>query len=95
MRKVFIAVGCFFIAIAAFLYATRHITAAIISSYMNNTQANYYEGAYALVGFGMPFWIIVALLSGVTFLIGGIFPFIKERFYYSQNQQNLNKSNNR
>ena len=78
MRKIFIAVGCFFITIATILYATRHITAAIISSNMNNTKANYYEGAYALVGFGMPFWIWSSLLIGVGLIIGGLWSIVKE-----------------
>lgn len=84
MRKIFIAVGCFFITIATFLYATRHITAAIISSNMNNTKANYYEGAYALVGFGMSFWIWSSLLIGVGLLIGGFWSIVKESGYAQQ-----------
>ncbi|MFO1443191.1 hypothetical protein KDN24_08180 [Bacillus sp. Bva_UNVM-123] len=77
--RIFMAIGCFFIAISAFLYATKHITAAIISANMNNTKANYYEGAYELVGFGMSFWIIAALLTGVSLLFVGIWPFLKNK----------------
>lgn len=40
-----------------------------------NTKANYYEGAYELVGFGMSFWIIASLLTGVSLLLVGIRPF--------------------
>ena len=60
-------ISSFFIGIAAFLYATKHITAAIISSNMNTERANYYDGAYDAVGFGITFWTIFSLIIGVVF----------------------------
>ncbi|MFT4415948.1 hypothetical protein ACLM5H_18975 [Fredinandcohnia humi] len=68
MKKTQAFIGCFFIAVATFLYATKHITAAIISMNINRPEVNYYEGAFDLVGFGINFWIIASLLAGVLFL---------------------------
>ena len=84
MRKIFIALGCFFITISTFLYATKHITAAIMSSNINNTKANYYEGSYELVGFGMSFWIGISLIIGIIFLIGGLWSVIKGTVHNKQ-----------
>lgn len=71
--------GCFFIAISAFLYATKHITAAIMISYMNNPDVNYFRGGYDAVGFGITFWIVFSFLAGVSFLLGALWPLIKQR----------------
>lgn len=83
MKKLQAFVGCFFIGVAAFLYATKHITAAIISSNMNRPDVNYYEGAYNVVGFGMQFWIVTALILGIVLvimsLIGEQLPFFKKQ----------------
>lgn len=84
MKQVKAFVGCFFIAVSAFLYATKHVTAAIISSNMNRPDVNYYEGAFKVVGFGINFWIIASLLVGVVLLIslitqGATFPFKKKQ----------------
>jgi hypothetical protein len=80
MKKGLSAVGCFFIAIAAFLYATKHITAAIISVNVNTPNANYYEGAYKIIGFGMSFWIFAALLTGIIFLLISLWPSLRKLF---------------
>ncbi|MFS0820546.1 hypothetical protein [Bacillus sp. 1P02SD] len=84
MKQIKAFVGCFFIAVSAFLYATKHITAAIISSNINRPDVNYYEGAYKLVGFGINFWIIISLLVGVAIIIslltqGVALPFKKKQ----------------
>ncbi|MEH7388197.1 hypothetical protein V7147_22790 [Bacillus sp. JJ1521] len=84
MNQIKALVGCFFIAVSAFLYATKHVTAAIISSNINRPDVNYYEGAYKIVGFGINFWIIASLLVGVVLLIslltqGAVFPFKKKQ----------------
>lgn len=84
MKQIKALVGCFLIAVSAFLYATKHITAAIISSNMNRADVNYYEGAYQIVGFGINFWTIASLLVGIVILIslltqGGVFPFKKKQ----------------
>ncbi|WP_077620514.1 hypothetical protein [Bacillus sinesaloumensis] len=76
-------VGCFFIAVSAFLYATKHITAAIMSSNINSPDVNYYEGAYKIVGFGINFWIFAALFIGIAilgslFTRGAVLPFKKK-----------------
>ncbi|MEH7382656.1 hypothetical protein V7138_19490 [Bacillus sp. JJ1533] len=80
MKQIKAFVGCFFIAVSAFLYSTKHITAAIISSNINRPDVNYYEGAFKIVGFGINFWIIASLLVGIAMLIsllaqGTAFPF--------------------
>ncbi|RFB13346.1 hypothetical protein DZB84_17090 [Bacillus sp. HNG] len=84
MKQIKAFVGCFFIAVSAFLYATKHITAAIISSNINRPDVNYYEGAYKLVGFGINFWIFISLLVGVVMIISLLtqevsFPFKKKQ----------------
>ncbi|MCC3358538.1 hypothetical protein [Bacillus sp. REN16] len=84
MKQIKAFVGCFFIAVSAFLYATKHITAAIVSSNMNRPDVNYYEGAFKIVGFGINFWIIASLLVGAVTLIslftqGAPFPFKKKQ----------------
>lgn len=71
------ALGCFFIAIAAFLYVAKHITAALMSAYINTPEVTYYEGAHELIGFGMTFWTLLSLLAGILFLFIGIWPSIK------------------
>lgn len=71
MDKLF-KISFFFIGVSAFLYATKHITAAIMSSNMNNVQANYYEGAYDIVGLGITFWTGISLLTGLGFFITAI-----------------------
>ncbi|WP_010677903.1 hypothetical protein [Bacillus timonensis] len=84
MKQIKAFVGCFFIAVSAFLYATKHITAAIVSSNINRPDVNYYEGAYKIVGFGINFWIIASLMVGIVLLIslltqGIAFPFKKKQ----------------
>lgn len=69
MKNIQVFVGCFFLAISAFLYATKHITAAIISSNINSPSVNYYEGALDLVGAGITFWTITSLVAGIVLLL--------------------------
>ncbi|WNS75149.1 hypothetical protein RRV45_20080 [Bacillus sp. DTU_2020_1000418_1_SI_GHA_SEK_038] len=87
MNKPFAAVGCFFIAIAAFLYASKHITAAIMSSYINTPEVTYFEGAHQLIGFGMNFWIFASFLAGVCFFLVGIWPSV-QRLNQTRNSKN-------
>ncbi|MEH7223268.1 hypothetical protein V7112_05575 [Bacillus sp. JJ1566] len=84
MKQIKAFVGCFFIAVSAFLYATKHITAAIISSNINRPEVNYYEGAFQLVRFGINFWITASLLVGIAIFIslltqGVAIPFKKKQ----------------
>ncbi|KAB2336698.1 hypothetical protein F7731_10090 [Cytobacillus depressus] len=78
MKKEYTAVGCFFIAISAFLYAFKKLTAAIMSSYINTSEVTYYEGAHKLIGFGMTFWIFTSFLAGIIFLLIGMWPPIQK-----------------
>lgn len=86
------ALGCFFIVIAAFLYATKHITAAIISTNINTPDVNYYEGAYDLIGFGMTFWTLLSFLAGILILLIGIWPFIKGSIQVKNPNRSTNKN---
>jgi hypothetical protein len=92
VKKGITALGCFFIAIAAFLYATKHITAALMSAYINTPDVNYYEGSYELIGFGMTFWILLSLLAGILFLLIGIWPSIKSVFQVKHTNSGMNKN---
>lgn len=74
IKKEFTALGCFFVAIAAFLYATKHITAAIMTSQVNSAEVNYFQGGYDSIGFGSTFWMVLSLVVGLLFLIIGIGP---------------------
>lgn len=69
MERIKATIGCFFIAIAAFLYATKHITAAIMTSQINQPDVNYFGGGYNSIGFGITFWTVISLLIGIVFLV--------------------------
>jgi len=94
MNKPFTAVGCFFIAIAAFLYASKHITAAIMSSYINTPEVTYFEGAHQLIGFGMKFWIFASFLAGVVFFLAGIWPCVQRLNHAKNNKIPMGKNLN-
>lgn len=66
--------GCFFVSISAFLYAAKHLTAAIMTANMNNTQANYFDGGYQAMNTGIGFWIVSTLLLGMVLLFIGVWP---------------------
>lgn len=66
-------IGCFFLAVAAFLYSSKHLTAAIMVSNMNSTQANYFDGGYKAIGTGITIWSTLSLLIGASFFISGFF----------------------
>ena len=74
VRKEITTIGCFFIAIAAFLYAVKHITAAIMTAPINSPEVNYFGGGYQSIGFGITFWMVVSLIVGIVFLASGILP---------------------
>ncbi|WP_102347821.1 hypothetical protein [Bacillus sp. Marseille-P3661] len=67
-----IKIGCFFLGLAAFLYSTRHITAALLVTNMNNERANYFEGGYDAIGWGFTFWTFLACLTGLIFFLSGV-----------------------
>ena len=74
IRKGVTIVGCFFISIAAFLYAVKHITAAIMTAYINTPDVNFFDGGYQSIGFGITFWIFASFLLGMILLIRGMWP---------------------
>ncbi|WP_338379250.1 hypothetical protein [Enterococcus faecium] len=79
IKRELTAIGCFFICISAFLYAAKHLTAAIMTAYINSPDVNYFGGGYQTVGFGITFWIAISFIVGLFFLIGGIYPIFLKR----------------
>ena len=79
IKKEMIGAGCFFIAIAAFLYAAKHITAAIMTAEINSPEVNYFQGGYETIGFGMTFWMILSLIIGIVGVISGIWPMFQQK----------------
>lgn len=72
MNKTTAAIGCFFIMIASFLYAAKHITAAIMISNINSVKTNYFDGGYESISTGITYWTGGALFLGLVFLIGSV-----------------------
>jgi hypothetical protein len=72
VNKTTAAIGCFFIMIASFLYAAKHITAAIMISNINSTKTNYFDGGYESISTGITYWAGGSLLLGLVFLIGSV-----------------------
>jgi len=68
VNKTTAAIGCFFIMIASFLYAAKHITAAIMISNINSVKTNYFDGGYESISTGITYWTGGALFLGVVFL---------------------------
>jgi len=64
-------VGCVFIAIAAFLYTARYITAAIFTSNVQNWGRDLFQRAMSYVGTDLHLWAFAALLAGVVYLVWG------------------------
>ena len=92
MKKGITALGCFFIAIAAFLYVSKHLTAALMTAYINTPDVTYYEGAYDLIGFGMTFWTLLSLFVGILCLFIGIGSMIKKLFQVEDSKRKMNKT---
>lgn len=92
MNKGITALGCFFIAISAFLYASKHIVAALISTNINTPEINYYEGSLELIGFGMTLWPLLSLLIGIIVILIGVWPALKGALQMDSPKINMNKS---
>jgi hypothetical protein len=63
------ATGVVFIAIAAFLFATRYIAAAIFGSGVRSWEAGLFDAMLAYVGPELPILSAVSLLIGIVYLI--------------------------
>ncbi|MED1600468.1 hypothetical protein BTR22_03315 [Alkalihalophilus pseudofirmus] len=85
-----VILGCFFIAVSAFLYASKHMTAALMVMNLNSTEANYFDGGYASISTGISFWTGLSLLVGITLLLLDWFPAIKG--FLKQIKQPKNKT---
>lgn len=72
--------GCFFLGLAAFLYSTKHLTAAIMVTNINTHNANYFDGGYDAVKTGITLWIGLSFLVGLTFFVSGILPQLRVTF---------------
>ena len=57
-----------FFAIAAFLYATRYIAAAIFGSGVNSWDSNLFQAMLSYVGRGPLVWAAAAAILGVVYL---------------------------
>jgi len=64
-------VGCAFVAIAAFLYTARYISAAIFTSNSQNWGRDLFQRAMSYVGDDLHLWAFAALLVGVVYLVWG------------------------
>lgn len=79
-------IGCFFLAVAAFLYASKHITAALIVLNINSAQVNYFEGGYNYIKTGITFWTTTSFLLGAIFFIAGYAPQLLGRLKHRSKQ---------
>ncbi len=72
-------VGCAFVAMAAFLYTARYITAAIFISNVQNWGRDLFQGAMGYVGKELHLWALAALLVGVIYLAWGEWSDLKRK----------------
>jgi hypothetical protein len=63
--------GVSFIAIAAFLFATRFVSAAIWGIGLNSWSADRFATFLSYVDQGLTLWSIVALVVGMVYLVWG------------------------
>jgi hypothetical protein len=63
------ATGVVFIAVAAFLFATRYIAAAIFGSGVRSWEAGLFDAMLEYVGPELPILSGVSLLAGVVYLV--------------------------
>jgi hypothetical protein len=64
-------VGLGLIAIAAFLYAARYVSAAIFGSGVKSWDAELFRAMYGYVGSGLTTAAIIALVAGIVFIVFG------------------------
>jgi len=64
-------VGLGFCAIAAFLFASRYVCAAIFGSGVKSWDAGLFRAMYSYVGSGLSVAAAVALFVGIAYLIWG------------------------
>ena len=63
------AAGVALVAVAAVLYAARHLAAATFMSSLSNWNAELFASALQYTGQGIVTWAIVALVAGVAYLV--------------------------
>jgi hypothetical protein len=63
------ATGILFILVAALLYATRYIAAAIFGSGVSSWNAELFQAMLSYVGDGPTVWALLALIVGVAYLV--------------------------
>ena len=64
-------IGLGFCAIAAFLFAVRHICAAIFGSGVSSWSAPLFQNMYKYIGSGLSVAAGIALIVGIAYLIWG------------------------
>lgn len=65
------AVGVSFVAIAAFLYAARYLTAGLYASSLVGWSAELFEAMLQYVGTDLTLWSVVCLVLGLIYLAWG------------------------
>ena len=60
--------GALLLAIAAFLFATRYLSAAIYGSAMNSWSMELFRNMFHNVGSGLTNWSMVTLVAGLLYL---------------------------
>ena len=64
-------VGFGFCAVAAFLFATRYVCAAIFGSGVKSWDAGLFHSMYGYVGSGLTTAAVVSLVVGIVYLVAG------------------------
>lgn len=82
-----VKIGLTLLSISAFLYATKHITAAIMITNMNNERVNYFDGGYEAVGWGITIWTTLSCITGLLFFLIGIWSTYLLPLLQNYNQQ--------
>ncbi|OHR71541.1 hypothetical protein HMPREF3291_24275 [Bacillus sp. HMSC76G11] len=82
-------IGLFFIAVAAFLYAAKHLTAAVMISNINSVNTNYFGGGYDSIETGITIWTAAALIAGVICLALGQWDSVRRKILYKKKDQEI------
>lgn len=61
--------GTLLIVVAAFLYSTRYLSAAVFGSSLTNWSAELFAAMLQYVGRELIIWSVVALVAGLVYLI--------------------------
>ena len=82
-------VGVSLIAIAAVLYATRYIAAAIFGSGVSSWSSNIFRAMQADIGNDLVWLSIIALIGGILYLMWAEIDVVKKSQHYDQFQKSF------